>query len=181
MRYFMIFPSFDDSYVCFGRFYESNLKVLIWWFNTCEMTVLQPLGQCGVECTLCNSSQIGCAQRIAPLCKWCKEPIIERPRCMNSIVTCYHSMKLCTLATPAFWSQENSAVTSRSQPGLGNWATPWNFSITCLVVWYSNKLQLFWSQNISWLWWPDMKVMPSAMLNVQITMNGMCVKNSTHM
>jgi len=42
---------------------------------------------------------------------WREQAIIEWSRCVISVVVCCHSAKLCVLATWAFRSQQNGAVT----------------------------------------------------------------------
>jgi len=48
-----------------------------------------------------NTPQMGCAVRIAPICKWRKQEIKELSHQVLCIVACCHSVKLCALAAQA--------------------------------------------------------------------------------
>ena len=54
---------------------------------------------------MCDSLQTGCAQRTTPIYMWPKQAIMEWSRCVISVACCW-SVKLCTLATRAFRSQQ---------------------------------------------------------------------------
>jgi len=60
---------------------------------------------------MCDSPRTGCAWRTTPIYMWREQATIEWSWHVISIVTCYHSAKVCAHAARDFRSQQNGAVT----------------------------------------------------------------------
>jgi len=56
-----------------------------------------------VLCCMCDSPRMGCARRVTAIYMWCEQATIEWSWHVVSIFICCHNVKLCALATQAFW------------------------------------------------------------------------------